>query len=347
MECAAYSSRGNTMLESGFYNMDCMEALPDYPDGYFDLAVIDPPYGIKVFLKNNPSRSKKAVAKDYKQYAGGDMTAPGPEFFSELKRVSRNQVIFGANHFIGNIEAGFRMASGGAIGADSPCWIVWDKDNGKNDFADAELAYTSFKTAVRIFKFRWAGMLQGNMKDKEARIHPTQKPVALYDWIFENYAKPGQKILDTHVGSASSLIAARHHGLDFVGFELDKDYYKAASARFERETAQMELIDILPIRLGGKTMKKADIKVEELLTVISPSMLVRIMDDERPGDQVEQSVFYGNAITAYREYDGKGALVKHIDPLSGTTDQNGHYVLHIYIYPPKGDAGKEKIHEAV
>lgn len=230
------------MLDFGFYNMDCRDALKDFPDNYFDLAVVDPPYGIKVFSKDNASRSKKATAKKYKQYAGGDQAAPDPEYFAELKRISRNQIIFGANHFIDNVSEGFKRAGSGVS---SPCWIVWDKENGQNDFADAELALTSFQTAVRIFRFRWAGMLQGNMKEQEVRIHPTQKPVALYEWIFANYTERGQKIIDTHVGSASSLIAAHRGGLRFVGFELDPDYYKAAVKRYEQETAQMTLFDFL------------------------------------------------------------------------------------------------------
>lgn len=111
---------------------------------------------------------------------------------------------------------------------------------------------TSFQTAVRIFRFRWAGMLQGKMKEKEIRIHPTQKPVALYNWIFANYTTRGQKIIDTHVGSASSLIAAHNNGLSFVGFELDPDYYKAAAARYERETAQISLFDLLDQERTGQ-----------------------------------------------------------------------------------------------
>lgn len=124
---------------------------------------------------------------------------------------------------------------------DSPCWIVWDKDNGDNYFADCELAYTSFKSAVRKFKYRWQGMLQESVKNKEIRIHPTQKPIALYAWIFARYAKPGDKILDTHLGSGSSRIAAYDAGLDFVGCEIDKDYFAAQEERFAAHTAQLSL----------------------------------------------------------------------------------------------------------
>ena len=120
-------------------------------------------------------------------------------------------------------------------------WIVWDKDNGTTKFSDCELAFSSFDSALRKFKFTWNGMIQGDMKNKEARIHPTQKPVKLYEWLLTNYAKPGQRILDTHLGSGSSAIAAHNLGFDFVGMELDKDYYDAALKRFEQHKAQGSL----------------------------------------------------------------------------------------------------------
>lgn len=201
------------MLDFGYYNMDCMDGMKEFPDKYFDLAVIDPPYGIGENGSKNKSRGKIAKAKDYKTFAGKDAAPPDNKFFKELFRISKNQIIFGANHFISRIPF------------DSSCWIVWDKNNGNSDFADCELAWTSFKSAVRKFKYTWQGMLQEDMKNKEFRIHPTQKPVALYRWIFEKYAEKGMKILDTHVGSASSLIAAHDAGLQYVGFELDKYYY--------------------------------------------------------------------------------------------------------------------------
>ncbi len=200
------------MLDFGYYNMDCMDGMKEFPDKYFDLAVIDPPYGIGENGSKNKSRGKITKAKDYKTFAGKDAAPPDNKFFKELFRTSKNQIIFGANHFISRIPF------------DSSCWIVWDKNNGNSDFADCELAWTSFKSAVRKFKYTWQGMLQEDMKNKEFRIHPTQKPVALYRWIFEKYAEKGMKILDTHVGSASSLMAAHDAGLQYVGFELDKYY---------------------------------------------------------------------------------------------------------------------------
>lgn len=211
------------------HNIDCLEYMKNCKDNEFDLAIVDPPYGIGESGKTNKSRGKLAIAKDYKSFAGDDLEPPNKEYFKELQRISKNQIIWGANHFIQNIAAG------------SPCWIVWDKDNGGNDFADCELAYTSFKTAVRKFKFTWNGMIQGDMENKELRIHPTQKPVKLYEWLLSNYAKEGDKILDTHLGSGSSAIAAHYSGFDFVGCELDQDYFEAAKKRIEIETAQIDM----------------------------------------------------------------------------------------------------------
>ena len=223
-------------------NMDCMDYMKEQPDKSFDLAIVDPPYGIGESGSNNSSRTKpfgsrvdgkntkgtEVKAVSYKPFAGLDKTPPPIEYFMELLRISNNQIIWGANHFV-------QM-----IGQGSPCWIVWDKVN-SGDFADCELAYTSFKTAVRKFTFKWNGMLQQDMKNKEIRIHPTQKPMRLYQWILENYAEPGQRILDTHLGSGSSAIAAHYFGVDFVGIEIDEDYYKAAVERFNNETAQETL----------------------------------------------------------------------------------------------------------
>ena len=215
--------------ESIVYNADCMDIMKGYPDKYFDLAVVDPPYGIGEDGSKNNSRGKIAKSKDYKAFSGNDISSPNIEYFNELIRVSKNEMIFGANHFISKIPY------------DSSCWVVWDKDNGNTDFADCELAWTSFKTSVRKYKFKWQGMLQENMKNKEIRIHPTQKPIALYDWIFKNYAKPTDKILDTHLGSGSSRIAAYKTGLSFVGIELDKDYFEAQEKRFNTFKSQLRL----------------------------------------------------------------------------------------------------------
>ena len=215
-------------------NIDCMEYMRAQPDKSFDLAIVDPPYGIGENGDRNKSRGKLAIAKDYKSFAGGDIEPPSIGYFQELMRVSKNQIIWGANHFMDRIAL------------PSPCWIVWDKVTGASDFADSELAYTSFKTAVRNFRFQWSGMLQGDMRNKEQRIHPTQKPVRLYEWRLTNYAKPGQRILDTHLGSGSSAIAAKNFGVDFIGCELDKDYYEAALNRFNQAENQVSLFEQPP-----------------------------------------------------------------------------------------------------
>ena len=218
------------MSESNVFLEDCMIGMARYPDKYFDLAIVDPPYGIREDGGKNYTRGNKAVAKNYKPFFGNDKKPPEILFFNELNRISKSQIIWGANHFIENIP-----------NANSSSWIVWNKQNGDNDFADCELAYTSFKTAVRMFTFKWNGMLQQNMKDKEIRIHPTQKPVALYKWLLHNYAKQGDKILDTHLGSGSSRIAAYDMGFDFTAFELDEEYFYAQEKRFNQFKSQLKL----------------------------------------------------------------------------------------------------------
>ena len=204
-------------------NMDCMELMAEFPDNHFDLAVVDPPYGIGV--DGGVGGGVLAKKSGFKK-KGWDSESPPVEYFKELIRVSKNQIIWGANHMMDKIALA------------SPSWIVWDKQNGDNYFADAELAYTSHKTACRIFKYRWQGMLQGDMKNKESKIHPTQKPVKLYDWIFANYAEKGMKILDTHLGSGSIAIAAHYAGMHLTACELDEDYFKAACERIDTETRQ-------------------------------------------------------------------------------------------------------------
>lgn len=221
------------MASSIVYNMDCMEYMKSLPDKAFSLAVVDPPYGIGESGAKNHTRSCLATASTYTPFEGGDADAPPMEYFEELMRVSENQIIWGANHFISRLPR-----------RDSSCWLVWDKENGATDFADCELAWASFKTAVRIFRFRWQGMLQGDMKNKERRIHPTQKPVALYAWIYSRYAKPGDRILDTHLGSGSSRIAAWDAGLDFVGVEMDKTYFDLEEKRFAEYSAQLRMEDL-------------------------------------------------------------------------------------------------------
>jgi len=221
-----------------FINGDCMDLMRETPDNYYDLAVVDVPYGIGA--DNNSDRGGRksgnsfCASKDYGK-KNWDKEAPSLDYFSELLRVSKNQIIWGANHFISRIPY------------DSSCWVIWDKDNGTNDYADCELAWTSFNTAVRKIKYKWHGMLQENMKNKELRIHPTQKPIQLYEWILKNYANPNDKILDTHLGSGSIAIAIDKantldkKNLTFTGIELDKDYYTSAVERFKNYKLQYTL----------------------------------------------------------------------------------------------------------
>lgn len=211
------------------YNCDCLPKMREFPDKYFDLAIVDAPYGIGEDGRNNHTRGLLAKSKDYRSGSRYDNQPPNEIYFQELFRVSKNKIIWGANHY-------------GYLGPSS-CWIVWDKVNGETDFADCELAWTSFDTAVRQFTYKWQGMLQQNMKDKEVRIHPNQKPVNLYKWLLKNYAKEGDKILDTHLGSQSSRIAAFDMGFDFTGYELDKDYFDAGNKRFAQHKSQLKLFE--------------------------------------------------------------------------------------------------------
>jgi site-specific DNA-methyltransferase (adenine-specific) len=208
---------------------DCMDYMNRLKPKAFQLAIVDPPYGIGEDGLKNHSRGNitKPTLYTPKKW---DSAPPNIAYFQMLINISKNVIIWGANHFIENIPK-----------ANSPCWIVWDKQNGENDFADCEMAWTNFNTAVRKYEFRWSGMLQGDMKNKEHRIHPTQKPVRLYRWLLQNYAKQSDRILDTHLGSGSSAIACYEEGFDFVGIELDKDYYDAAVKRFRQHIAQGSL----------------------------------------------------------------------------------------------------------
>lgn len=220
------------MLElNKLYLMDCMEGMKEFPDGFFDLAIVDPVYGGVTQGGYMTNKAAGGVAKhpDY-VLSLWQQEKTGKEYFQELFRVSKNQVVWGGNYFA--VE----------IGKDSQGWIVWDKQHqADRSFADCELAWTSFNQATRIFRYMWDGMLQGNMRDKELKIHPTQKPVALYKWILSRYAKEGDKILDTHVGSASSLIACHDLHFDFCGFEIDETYFAAATDRMQQHFSQLAL----------------------------------------------------------------------------------------------------------
>ena len=206
--------------------MDLETGLPSYPDKFFDLAIVDPPYGIGLSgYKTAPKTffgNKSPVSKNGSNFTkkGWDKNRPNEEYFFQLKRVCKNVIVWGGNYF-----TDFFPPSKG--------WVFWYKRTNGN-FADGEMAYTSFDRPLKVADFVWNGLQQADMKYKEKRIHPTQKPVALYRWLLENYAKPGQLILDTHVGSASSLIACESMGFDYVGFEIDPDYYAAAKNRMNK-----------------------------------------------------------------------------------------------------------------
>ncbi len=201
-------------------NADNMEVMATYHDRYFDLAIVDPPYGINASEMTMGSGTKKKWTKGKKW----DLKAPEPEYWNELFRVSKNQIIFGGNYFPLPLVRG---------------WIFWDKGiDGDSSFADGELAWTSFDTVLRKAQIRYKGFLG---MDKDQRIHPTQKPVSLYQWILSKYAKQNDKILDTHLGSGSSRIACHKLGFDFVGIELDKDYFDAQEKRFKEYSCQMNL----------------------------------------------------------------------------------------------------------
>lgn len=224
-------------------NVDCMEYMRSVPDKYFDLAIVDPPYGLGEHGGKN--RSKAVLQKN-----GGSLTCtdggytkktwdrepPRLEYFEELFRVSKNQIIWGANYMPIKLTGGI---------------IVWDKLNDGADQSGAEIAYCSLNNRVDVVRYMWRGMMQGervgsikqqgNKAMNEKRIHPTQKPVLLYDWLLTNYGQKGQRVLDTHLGSGSSAIAAHYYGVDFVGCEIDADYFKDAASRFENETSQIAM----------------------------------------------------------------------------------------------------------
>lgn len=222
------------MLDFGFYNMDCIDGMKQFPDNYFDLAIVDPVYGGVTQGGYMQGKGGEHAAKRRDYHLGlWNQEKTGSDYFKELLRVSKNQIVWGGNYFCSNLP-------------ESQGWIVWDKKHPEGvTFADCELAWTSFNVATRIFRFMWNGMLQEDMKNKEYKIHPTQKPVRLYEWILQNYAKDGDVILDTHVGSASSLIACHNTRHKYVGFEIDKTYYDKAKARVEAETAQATIFDFM------------------------------------------------------------------------------------------------------
>ena len=226
------------------HNCDCLPFMKQCSDKQFDLAIVDPPYGIgkdKKFIKKCMTKQKngKRLFTKCNNFSIKEWDEiPSQEYFTELFRISKNQIIWGGNYFVEHLK-------------NSSCWIVWDKCNVGTMQSDCELAWTSFKTAVRKYEFMWSGMCQGsesngkimegNKKLNEKRIHPTQKPVALYKWLLHNYAKEGDKIIDTHLGSGSIALACEEYGFDLTACEIDKEYFAAASKRLSDYRVQMRL----------------------------------------------------------------------------------------------------------
>lgn len=208
-------------MRSEVHLIDCVEFMRGLPDKAFDLAIVDPPYGINADIKNstNKKQSKKS-ASNSKNYGDQkwDADVPTKEYFIELFRVSKEQIIWGVNYYPFDFLVGGR--------------IYWDKCVTMPTYSDGELAYCSLLNSIKSVKIAWHGMIQQDMKNKENRIHPTQKPIALYRWILRNYAKPGDTIFDSHMGSQSSRIACHMEGFDFTGCELDSEYFEQGNERY-------------------------------------------------------------------------------------------------------------------
>jgi len=199
-------------------NEDNMLLMARYPDNYFDLAIVDPPYGINVNV--SMGRRKGDKKSDYHKFAGNDTSIPTAEYFNELKRVSKEQIVWGGNYMIEHLTP-------------SPCWLMWDKGFSEDvTFAQFELAWTSFNSSAKKFD---------KHPSQQNRIHPTQKPTTLYKWVLDKYAKQGDKILDTHLGSGSIAIACHDYKYDLTACELDKEYYDKAMERIKNHTAQTKL----------------------------------------------------------------------------------------------------------
>lgn len=199
-------------------NEDCMELLKRTPDKFYDLCICDPPYGINVNV--SMGRRKGDKKSNYHKFAGEDNSIPSAEYFKELKRVSKNQIIWGGNYMTDFLHA-------------SPCWLLWDKGFFEDvTFAQFEMAWTSFSSSAKKFD---------RHPSQQNRIHPTQKPVELYKWILDKYAKQGDKILDTHLGSGSIAIACHDYGYELTACELDKEYYEKAIERIKNHVSQLKL----------------------------------------------------------------------------------------------------------
>ena len=208
-------------------NEDNMELMARYPDRYFDLAIVDPPYGIDADKKNSVNKLQSNKSASLSKYYGSqnwDSAVPDDDYFIELKRVSKRQIVWGANFF--NLQGGM---------------LYWHKRVTMPTYSQGELAWLSWLNKIDFVDIAWHGMIQYDMKNKEVRIHPTQKPVKLYEWLLMNYAKDGDKILDTHLGSGSIAIACHNLGFDLTACELDADYYESAMKRLQQHKAQIRM----------------------------------------------------------------------------------------------------------
>jgi site-specific DNA-methyltransferase (adenine-specific) len=208
-----------------------MVKMKEYPDKWFELAIVDPPYFADYGKEIYPGAAISTTGIARHRYESKHWDVPTQGYFDELQRISLHQIIWGYNYF--NVRF---MGSGR---------IIWDKQNDDSSFSKAEIAFCSLHKSVQMVRFMWNGMLQGDMLNKEARIHPTQKPVKLYEWLLKNYAKKGDKIVDTHGGSFSSAIACYNLDFDYVGMEIDADYFNAGKARSEQHMKQGRLFDNL------------------------------------------------------------------------------------------------------
>ena len=208
-------------------NEDNMQLMARYPDNYFDLAIVDPPYFEDYGKKNYTGNDISTTGVKRQTNKITHWEVPNERYFTELFRVSKNQIVWGCNYYAKHIPHVGR--------------IVWDKKNELSTFSKCELASHSFGVIVEKFEFMWNGMLQQDMKNKETRIHPTQKPVALYKWLLDKYAKQGDKILDTHLGSGSIAIACHDYGFELTACELDSEYYEKAIQRIKNHTNQQKL----------------------------------------------------------------------------------------------------------
>jgi site-specific DNA-methyltransferase (adenine-specific) len=222
-----------TMADIELILGDCLEKLKAIPDNSIDLVLTDPPYGIGETAEKNNSRDGACEPTKYDSYIW-DKTRIGKKYIDEILRVSRNQIIFGGNYYTDFLQP-------------SSCWIVWDKrekDSIKNDFADCEMAWCSFKKSARMFRYLWSGMLQKDMAHKEKRIHPTQKPIKLMEFCINNFSTVGQTILDPFMGSGTTGVAAVALSRKFIGMEIDPTYFKMAEKRIMETKKQSKLMDM-------------------------------------------------------------------------------------------------------